>query len=458
MPVSPGFPNTSTSPNLTWINAKDAGCEGDGTTDDTAAIQAIIDSLPSSGGAIYFPRGTYLISASLDTSGMTDNLTMIGEGWSSVLKLANGANCYIIDPGTTGAMQGALIRDLKFDCNGTNQTGASGGIHGYKWRRCTIERCWFHNPWQAAVFLDGGSGDFGYQNKILNNTFEGGTNITSGTNAYGEALRLINNDENQIAFNHFENNGNFNESTYGFHCYDQNGLSTYSSNDFVNGAGAIKLDGHQCRITDNAFDGVGGNCVQMNPTASDTIITGNHMINIGYRASGGSANAVNGLFINAPGCIVKNNYFESDDSATPKTRAFANIGTSATYLILEDNQFEVEAGSGGTFTAITFVSSAPSPARIRRNIGPNHDTSSEAWRTENSGTANITAGNTSVTVSHGLAVTPTLQQIRITPHTSLGSAAKFWISNPTSSQFAINVDVAPGSTVTFGWIVESGIY
>lgn len=45
----------------TFINVKDYGAKGDGSTDDTIAIQNAIDSV-SSGGIIYFPIGTYMLN------------------------------------------------------------------------------------------------------------------------------------------------------------------------------------------------------------------------------------------------------------------------------------------------------------------------------------------------------------------------------------------------------------
>ena len=46
------------------INVKDFGAAGDGTTDDTTAIQEAIDTAEMSGIAmVYFPRGTYKVSA-----------------------------------------------------------------------------------------------------------------------------------------------------------------------------------------------------------------------------------------------------------------------------------------------------------------------------------------------------------------------------------------------------------
>ena len=44
-------------------NVKDYGALGNGVHDDTAAFQAAINSLPSSGGTIYVPTGTYMIDA-----------------------------------------------------------------------------------------------------------------------------------------------------------------------------------------------------------------------------------------------------------------------------------------------------------------------------------------------------------------------------------------------------------
>ena len=46
------------------VNVKDFGATGDGSTDDTAAVQAAIDAV-SSGGEVFFPAGTYLVSNTL---------------------------------------------------------------------------------------------------------------------------------------------------------------------------------------------------------------------------------------------------------------------------------------------------------------------------------------------------------------------------------------------------------
>ena len=52
---------------VTAINVKDApySAKGDGSTNDTTAIQAALNDVPSSGGAVYFPPGDYLVSGPL---------------------------------------------------------------------------------------------------------------------------------------------------------------------------------------------------------------------------------------------------------------------------------------------------------------------------------------------------------------------------------------------------------
>src|SRR5690348_4237531 len=51
------------------LNVKDYGAKGDGTTDDTAAIQSAINvSTTANPRAIFFPAGTYKITAALTVS------------------------------------------------------------------------------------------------------------------------------------------------------------------------------------------------------------------------------------------------------------------------------------------------------------------------------------------------------------------------------------------------------
>jgi len=47
----------------TRLSVRNYGARGDGRTNDTAAIQRAINALPSTGGTVYIPAGTYMIDA-----------------------------------------------------------------------------------------------------------------------------------------------------------------------------------------------------------------------------------------------------------------------------------------------------------------------------------------------------------------------------------------------------------
>lgn len=64
------------------VSVKDFGAVGDGVTDDTAAIQAAIDSVNIK-GSIYFPSGTYLIKETI--SCVNKAVSFIGSGISATL-------------------------------------------------------------------------------------------------------------------------------------------------------------------------------------------------------------------------------------------------------------------------------------------------------------------------------------------------------------------------------------
>ncbi len=58
------LPELNWTPGSDWRNVKELGVKGDGTTDDTAALQQILTELKD-GEILYFPPGTYLISGEL---------------------------------------------------------------------------------------------------------------------------------------------------------------------------------------------------------------------------------------------------------------------------------------------------------------------------------------------------------------------------------------------------------
>jgi len=78
-------------------SVKNYGAVGDGVADDTTAIQAALNS----GGRIYFPAGTYIISSALT---VTSNYTsVVGEGLNAIIKTTNStADIFTLGDGTNG--------------------------------------------------------------------------------------------------------------------------------------------------------------------------------------------------------------------------------------------------------------------------------------------------------------------------------------------------------------------
>ena len=69
------------------INVRAHGATGDGTTDDTTAIQAAIDAAEAIGGTLYFPAGTYVVTGITSDTG----IRWVGEGYrKTIIQSATG--------------------------------------------------------------------------------------------------------------------------------------------------------------------------------------------------------------------------------------------------------------------------------------------------------------------------------------------------------------------------------
>lgn len=160
--------------------------------------------------------------------------------------------------------------------------------------------------------------------------------------------------------------------------------------------------------------------------------------------------------IRMTGCLSLSN------NQTGATIDEINVGSSVTSLSMVGGEFGgstniLRFGNASTafsltgallrnYTGLFGGATTPTSRIVRDNIG---------YVSEASGTATVANGTTSIAVSHGLGGTPTVDDIAVTPTNNLGTATKFWVSGPTSTQFTINVDADPGATTaTFGWSAE----
>jgi nitrous oxidase accessory protein NosD len=242
-------------------------------------------------------------------------------------------------------------------------------------------------------------------------------NDISGYTQYGVAMWETNSHNTVISGNRFDNTVLESTSRGAVLASSAAGLKVADNTVTGIGRGVVTSDSvSNAEISRNKFIGLTGNALYLK-VGTDTVVDGNIFQNctiyVGWFE-------INGL-------IFRNNNFKT---CTGGIRFEADC----TGAIIEGNSFN---------TAGTKLYNLKSDTRFRSNIG---------YVTENSGTASVASGNTQVTVTHGLALTPTARHIKVTPTNNLGNASKFWISDIGATTFIINVDTDPGeTTATFAW-------
>ena len=87
------------------VNVRDFGATGDGTTDDTAAIQNAIAAAKANGQGVLFPAGTYLHASVITANGVA----LIGIGGASTLLANNPASSAVILSGVSPSIQNIVV-------------------------------------------------------------------------------------------------------------------------------------------------------------------------------------------------------------------------------------------------------------------------------------------------------------------------------------------------------------
>ena len=110
---------------MTALNVADYGAVGDGTTDDTAAIQSAIDDA-TAGDTVFFPKtsDSYLVEGAfcieINGNSHPDDLTLAGESEDSLIRYGGGnggSNINIIRIDPRDGIEGLTIEKLRIDGN-----------------------------------------------------------------------------------------------------------------------------------------------------------------------------------------------------------------------------------------------------------------------------------------------------------------------------------------------------
>jgi hypothetical protein len=125
------------------FNVKNYGAIGDGTVNDTVAIQTTINAAETAGGGqVWFPAGTYKITGTLNIT--ADNISLLGAGvGATTLNFANGALDCIAVAGESQANQLYYFTLKGFLFTFTGKTGGRSLILAY------VSQAWIYDIYLA---------------------------------------------------------------------------------------------------------------------------------------------------------------------------------------------------------------------------------------------------------------------------------------------------------------------
>lgn len=461
------------------VSVKDFGAVGNGVNDDTAAIQAAVDSLKpysefaTDGALIYFPPGRYKVSSAIDLEGC-HGLNIVGAGQQATEVFTTGINQVFKSINSSVSPVNKLsIGKMTVRGGGKSNSNAHG--IDFQWTNfCSLFDLVFfgcrhcinvkHN-WQTSVINVTGHGSGSDQSYIgmylAESTLANIDNAIQAVNVYFQGLemygfRIINGQGSK--FTNCEAGGSpmvnawyIGDPSSGtvtsrwVHFSNCLGDSTSSACWLFRKGACTELS--EMHLS-NCWAGNGEYGFYLDG-ARNLALSG--CLAIGNTKSGVcTLNAVQNTF-NGMQLRGNNEYASAADGDFLLQSSNFNIinGCSCNSNAAGKSVFETGTSNDNNisgcnlFQGVTIVGAN---SKISRNAGA---------PTETVGSAVVLSANTSVTVTHGSVITPSINQIRVTPRDNMGSATKFWVSNVNSSTFDINTNVTPGANITFAWAVSA---
>lgn len=137
-------------------SVKDYGAVGDGTTDDTTAIQNTISAVGAAGGGVvFFPTGTYKISSKLTINNNAVFLQGAGRRASTLAPTAMATDHILF----TTVQQGG-VSNLAIVPSGVQTGATNASIRTYNSHNIVLDNFWIYDKCQSGVICDGGADQF----------------------------------------------------------------------------------------------------------------------------------------------------------------------------------------------------------------------------------------------------------------------------------------------------------
>ncbi len=414
------------------LSVKDFGAIGDGVTDDTAAIQAAIDSARTASvfASVFFPTGTYIVTSTI----VADRVSLSGDlGYSTIKSSGLGVNDFIIECGASVSYGDArpTIENLYIDCNGqcngidiqvrhhniincfvdgANATASTKGIRLQRntqlVENCHITDCGF------GIYLDGVTGATVAATSILNNHIADCTTAGIITN---ESLMLL---------------------------IEGNVIQTCGTELILKGTGGDDFDA--VNIINNYFedqtgpktefillDPLNANDIESVTISGNSFYAGNISGMVAIRAN--LAEVIN----------ITNNFFRAIPYCVAVTTNSADTS----------GVFEGNALSTNVTSAFDSSDAQTTAAMRKFRFGKNKNFNAKV-----SGTGTISSGNASLTVTHGLDVTP--EKVIVSYYDStdavVNASGVLFTENIGATTFDITRDTAAANNAKVSYIALFG--
>jgi len=326
-------------------NVLDFGADKTGTTDSTTAFQAAIDSLPTNGGTVYIPSGSYLIST-LNMPNDPKIVNVIGESMNGVeLKMATAAGPVIRKVQTYGRISGAILQNFTIRANTasdkTNLNHIGLSLSGWN-------NSFFRNIAYRSFTNTAGAGSVGIFIKISGSPYLTYQNVCEGINvqtSYGPS-RCISLDNNGTTVFNNPNIVEIRDSWFYaisgcdtiIHGYD-NTCTTIRNCEFEDCSGATAVGLSQSTLVENCWFELMGRNIATNSTAS----------------------------VDGSGSVVLNNYFSGAgtsfiDTIGVRPLWIGNNGGGQT--VTGQGVLKLNSSSGGTPSAPTLSANSGTPTLV----------------------------------------------------------------------------------------------
>lgn len=328
-----------------WQVATDVayGATGNGTIDDTAALQAAVNAAATARCTLYIPAGTYLVSAPIVIpSG--EGLSIVGSGWGTRFKLKATSNSFIFQ--MTGADTRITMRDLTIDGNALEQgtTGTCGGIDAAGAVACRFDNIHFTACRDDGIAFSGMTGGaFGHDNRVIGCLFD----QSMASTGPGRGINLVSSNDNQIlgcAFEFLGGSGGTGSNT-AVGILDQAGAQSILGCTFSGGATnntkGVRLQGVTATKVDGChFDGTAGDSLFI--AGEGNSIVGNTILSPGDVGTAGQASGIHLEDAAARNVITGNSVVSSPTNGRTRSLIREEAAGTAGYNQISGNAFTVK--------------------------------------------------------------------------------------------------------------------